>query len=336
MTILRNEDGDPATLADGQGSGIDNQSHRHDSNSEKITYSEVVEHGDMVEVGSVRWGESTLVPCATCQIMLAFTLHSAQKVSVVVVWGGPWISVGETSDVWRETAPSPRLTTCTICTGDLRSQNQNEQEVGTAEFVGQALLDVHDAMLYSKKLQVTLPLGKCKVEPQDRGSQKTTRLQNTWRKVRGSVTVEFEPSSHVSSQCGYLDEVTTAYTRMAPKKKWWAVLVEGMLMLQLRPSDQKTKAAIQVPVAARFGVRTPILSPRVLAMLFDFSLHPQHHLHPLPAQIFDFAFAISFGLRQSSCTKSPKSMGSSKFDLQMAHSCSPARTCTIATSGTRR
>ena len=76
-------------------------------------------------------------------------------------------------------------------------------------------------MLYSKKLHVSLPLGKCRVEPQDKGSQKTARLQNTWRKVRGDVTVEVEPSSHVTSQCGYLDEVNNAYTRVAPKKKWW-------------------------------------------------------------------------------------------------------------------
>ena len=42
----------------------------------------------------------------------------------------------------------------TKCAGHPTPQNQNEQEVGTGEFVGQALLDVHDAMLYSKKLYV--------------------------------------------------------------------------------------------------------------------------------------------------------------------------------------
>ena len=113
LTILRNEDGDPTTLADGQGTGMDNQTHRHDSNSEKVTYTDVVERGERIEVGSATWNQSVMVPCSTCQIMLALTVHSFQKA-------------------------------------------QNEQEVGTAEFIGQALLDVHDAMLYSKKLSVTV------------------------------------------------------------------------------------------------------------------------------------------------------------------------------------
>ena len=104
MTILRNEDGDPTTLADGQGSGMDNQSHRHDSNSEKITYTDIVEHGDVVEVGSVRWSESTLVPCATCQIMLAFTVHSAQKVSCGDGGGNGFVGATSVSCGARSTA----------------------------------------------------------------------------------------------------------------------------------------------------------------------------------------------------------------------------------------
>ena len=194
----------------------------------------VLKSDDVVEVGSM---EKQLFRHDTAGEKMGLPVLNVHGETVVkdVKWSPPASMV----------VPSTTCQVVAYFTLVCYAKSQNEQEGGEREFLGQASLDINDALLYSRRTLKTLRLGYLENEPQDRGNQKQSRLQNPWRRASGEATVEIVPCSNVTSCCGYMDEVDE-HRRLAPKKKWWVVLVDGVLMIQLRPADQKTKYHIKM------------------------------------------------------------------------------------------
>lgn len=164
---------------------------------------------------------------------------------------------------WGETVLVPvsvaSVTTCVTIT--TCAKNQNEQEQGTSEFVGQALLDVTDVLLRRRHTKATVPLGPFKYEVKERNG---ARILNQWRQTKGSVTLEILPSSHVTSQCGFLDEVTVTSNRVSPKRKWFVILLDNTLMMQHRPYDTKPKISFSLTKASVKLNNTVIGAPGVI------------------------------------------------------------------------
>jgi|MDSY01.2.fsa_nt_gb hypothetical protein len=119
----------------------------------------------------------------------------------------------------------------------------NEADSANTEFLGQASINLHECLLYSRRInQKELRLGLCASEPLDKGSSKNTRLYNLrGGDAHGLITINVHPGSFTTSIAGYLDEVTNPYAKTASKKRWFCILVDSKMLIQIHPQDPKPK-----------------------------------------------------------------------------------------------
>jgi hypothetical protein len=118
------------------------------------------------------------------------------------------------------------------------------------EFIGQAEASLHDCVLHSRFLCSDLPLGSCKVEPIDAATGSTGALSaiskckvfNIWRppSATGHIAVRVEPCSHLTSRCGFANELA-GLNEKTPSKKVFIILDESFLRFQTNPIDPKPR-----------------------------------------------------------------------------------------------
>lgn len=175
---------------------------------------------------------------------------------------------------WASDSPRSVLCATSLCqavvTLTLAPKNLGDQESGASEFLGQAVVDLHEMLLHSRGQTMRVPLGRLAAEPLDQKTLKPMRLQGLHTSVPGAVTLQIEPFSNTTTQCGFLNEISAIVSRSKPKKKWWAVLAEGVLRLLLRPGDWKPRMEVPLRNASvklrkggvvelRFGGESPLL-----------------------------------------------------------------------------
>ena len=149
-----------------------------------------------------------------------------------------WVTFEDTITVPCSQAHVNAVFTMTTTTPKL----PNESDAANTEFLGQVSVNLHECLLYSRRIeQRELRLGLCETEPLEKGSSKNTRLYNLWGDAHGHITVDIHPGSFTTSIAGYLDEVTNAYAKNASKKRWFCILVDGKMLIQLHPQDPKPK-----------------------------------------------------------------------------------------------
>ena len=181
------------------------QIHRQESDMAKLSFA--TESGETCAVNWEEDGGSIKVPCTQARVDAVFTLISV--------------------------TPKPG-STAGVCTSNSC----------TTEFLGQAFFDLHDSLLFSRRVIRKLDLGPCEVEPIDTpGSYpKLAKIQNMQRShVTGCIEIEVLPCSHLTSKCGYVSEVPTAHERAKPSKTWFLVLEGALLRLFESPTDAKPR-----------------------------------------------------------------------------------------------
>jgi hypothetical protein len=111
-----------------------------------------------------------------------------------------------------------------------------------ANFVGQVSVDLQDCILYSQPIRdQVLRLGSCQVPVELKKAKDTrdTKVNGLWgAPALGDLKFEVIPCSHVTSQCGFVVDVSSALSNNQPLKKRFLVVEGGTLRFFARPMDR--------------------------------------------------------------------------------------------------